>query len=73
MLLGPRFHGVFPDHAVADLLDRHFLMHDFTPAALRKGLQVWKSPIPKPQHSRSGFATGTCSPAAQAFAAKGIR
>ena len=40
VLLGSRFHGVFPGAAVADALDRHFLLHDFTPAALRKGLQV---------------------------------
>jgi len=45
VLLGSRFHGVFPGHAVADTLDRHFLLHDFTPAALRKGLQV---PIVRP-------------------------
>ena len=40
VLLGSTFHGVFPNHAVVDALDRYFLLHDFTPAALRKGLQV---------------------------------
>ena len=51
-LLGPTFHGVFPGHAVVDVLDRHFLLHDFTPAALRKGLQA--SQYPSPQGSVLG-------------------
>ena len=64
VLLGSRFHGVFPGHAVADALDRHFLLHDFTPAALRKGLQVLSVPLVKrgvaiAAQSQNGFGKGS--------------
>ena len=55
VLLGSRFHGVFPGHGVVDALDRHFLLHDFTPAALRKGLQVWTN-----RNLRPGYRLAEC-------------